>query len=223
MGKNTGTRSRKIGWLSYKQDSQDIDESLVTDVQFDIRGTLLPIDHGQALFTELARLLPWFSDEQLGGIHPVSGADTGHGELILNRRTKLIIRVASAHVPELLALSGKTIHVAGHKLEIGAGKVRPLSRHTPLFAHCVVTGSEDELDFANDIIHLLDEMKIDSRFICGKRQSIQTQDGKVSGFSLMLHGLPIEHSFLVQQQGLGKYRKIGCGIFIPHKSITALT
>jgi CRISPR-associated protein Cas6 len=196
---------------------------LVTDVQFDVKGTLLPIDHGYYLFTELARLLPWFPDEPLGGIHAIPGADTGHGELILNRRTKLTIRVASVRVPELLQLSGQIIEIGGNKLEIGSGKIRPLSRHTPLFAHCVATGSEDELDFTNDIMRLLDEMKIDSRFICGKRQAIRTQDGVVSGFSLMLHGLPVEHSFLVQQQGLGKYRKIGCGIFIPHKSITALT
>ncbi len=183
----------------------------------------MPIDHGYALFTELARLLPWLADEPLGGVHPINGADTGHGELILNKRTKLMVRIASARVPELMNLSGQTIHIGGNTLEIGAGKTRPLSRHTPLFAHCVVTGSEDEIDFTNDIIRLLDEMKIDSRFICGKRQAIRTQDGMVSGFSLMLHGLPVEHSFLVQQQGLGKYRKIGCGIFIPHKSINALT
>jgi CRISPR-associated protein Cas6 len=195
----------------------------VTDVQFDIQGTLLPIDHGFALFTELARLLPWLADEPLGGVHAIHGADTGHGELILNRRTKLMIRMVSARVPELMQLSGQSINIGGNKLEIGAGKIRPLSRHTPLFAHCVVTGSEDELDFTNDIIRLLDEMKIDSRFICGKRQAIRTPDGMASGFSLMLHGLPVEHSFLVQQQGLGKYRKIGCGIFIPHKSINALT
>lgn len=184
---------------------------------------MLPIDHGYALFTELAHLLPWLADEPLGGVHAIHGADTGHGELILNRRTKLMVRIASARAPELMKLSGQTIHIGGHKLEIGAGKTRPLSRHTPLFAHCVVTGSEDELDFTNDIIRLLDEMKIDSRFICGKRQTIRTPDGTVSGFSLMLHGLPVEHSFLMQQQGLGKYRKIGCGIFIPHKSINALT
>ena len=196
---------------------------MVTDVQFDIRGTLLPIDHGYELFTELARLLPWFADEPLGGVHAIHGADTGHGELILNRRTKLMVRVASQRVPDLMRLAGQTIHIGGHVIEIGTGKTRPLSRHTPLFAHCVATGSEDELDFSNDIMRLLDEMKIDSRFICGKRQAIRTQDGVVSGFSLMLHGLPMEHSFLVQQQGLGKYRKFGCGIFIPHKSINALT
>jgi len=79
------------------------------------------------------------------------------------------------------------------------------------------------VDFANDIIRELDELKIDSRFICGRRQSVRTPDGLVSGFSLMLHGLPVEHSLLVQQLGLGKHRKMGCGIFIPHKSINALT
>lgn len=223
MGKNTGSRSNKIGWLSYNQETPSVDESLITDVQFDLKGTLLPIDHGYALFTELANLLPWFADEPLGGVHAIHGADTGHGELILNRRTKLMVRITSARAPELMQLSGQTIHVGGSKLEIGAGKIRPLSRHTPLFSHCVATGSEDELAFTNDIIRLLDEMKIDSRFICGKRQAIRTPDGVASGFSLMLHGLPVEHSFLVQQQGLGKYRKIGCGIFIPHKSINALT
>jgi hypothetical protein len=32
----------------------------------------------------------------------------------------------------------------------------------------------------------------------------------------------VEHSILVQQRGMGDHRKIGCGIFIPHKSTNAL-
>lgn len=223
MGKITGTRSNEIGWLAYHPETRDIDESLVTDVLFEIKGTVLPIDHGYSLFLEVVRLLPWFADESLGGIHAIQGADTGHGELILNRRTKLAIRISSARVKDLMQLSGQTLQIDGKALDIGAAKTRLLTRHTPLFAHCVTTGSEDEVDFTSDIIRLLDELEIDSRFICGKRQMINTQDGIVSGFSLMLHGLPVEHSLLVQQQGLGKHRKIGCGIFIPHKSITALT
>jgi len=223
LGKITGTGSHKIGWLAYQPESRAIDESLVTDIQFDIKGTLLPIDHGYFLFLELARLLPWFADEALGGIHAIHGADTGHGELILNRRAKLVVRIAAARAADLMKLSGQTIQIGGRALEIGSAKSKPLTQHTPLFSHCVVTGSEDELDFTNDIIGLLDEMKIDSRFICGKRQTIRTPDGTVSGFSLMLHGLPVEHSLFVQQQGLGKHRKMGCGIFIPHKSIAALT
>lgn len=195
----------------------------MVDIQFDLDGSVLPVDHGYALYREIARLLPWFADEALGGIHPINGANLGQGEMILSRRTKLMIRVASARAPELMALSGQTVSVEGHALGIGPAKIRKLTRHTPLFAHCVATGNEDEVEFASDIIRLLDELEIDSRFICGKRQSIRTEEGTVSGYSLMLHGLPVEHSILVQQQGLGKHRKIGCGIFIPHKSINAVT
>ena len=195
----------------------------MTDVQFALTGFSIPIDHSYALFTELSKLLPWLAEDPLGGVHAIHGADSGSGELILNKRAKLVIRAATQRTSELGALCGKTITLEGHSLTIGAIKSKPLSLHTPLFAHCVTTGSEDELDFANDILRMLDEMEIDSRFICGKRQSIKTENGTVSGFSLMLHGLPVEHSILVQQQGLGTNRKIGCGIFIPHKSINALT
>ena len=195
----------------------------VSDVQFSLTGYSIPIDHSYALFKELNRLLPWLAEEPLGGVHAIHGADSGAGELILNKRAKLVIRVATERVAELNSLSGQTITLEGHSLSIGAAKAKPLSLHTPLFAHCVTTGSEDELDFANDILRMLDEMEIDSRFICGRRQAIKTDKGLVSGFSLMLHGLPVEHSILVQQQGLGTNRKIGCGIFIPHKSINALT
>lgn len=221
LGKNA--RGDKIGWLAYQAESPAIDESLVCDVHFDIRGSRLPKDHGYAIYLELARILPWFADEPLGGVHPVTGADIGHDELILSRRAKLVVRIASARVGDLMALSRQTLLVEGQTIEIGAGKARPLPRHTPLFSHCVTTGNEDEVEFANDIIRLLDELEIDSRFICGRRQTIRTPDGPVSGYSLMLHGLPVEHSILVQQQGLGNHRKIGCGIFIPHKSINALT
>lgn len=219
----TGKRSIKIGWLAYEPKQRLIDETLITDIQFEIKGTTLPKDHGYALFLELIRLLPWLENEELGGVHTIHGADIGPDEIILGRRGKLVIRALSARMNDLQTLAGKTLRIEGRTLTIGAAKVKPLSRHTPLFAHCVTTGSEDELDFTNDIIRLLDEMEIDSRFICGKRQSIRTQDGTVSGFSLMLHGLPVEHSLLVQQQGLGGHRKIGCGLFIPHKSINALT
>lgn len=195
----------------------------VSDVQFSLTGYSIPIDHSYALFRELNRLLPWLAEEPLGGVHAIHGADSGTGELILNKRAKLVIRVTTERVAELNSLSGQTITLEGHSLSIGAAKAKPLSLHTPLFAHCVTTGSEDELDFANDILRMLDEMEIDSRFICGRRQAIKTDKGLVSGFSLMLHGLPVEHSILVQQQGLGTNRKIGCGIFIPHKSINALT
>lgn len=191
-------------------------------MQFELRGVRLPIDHGLALFEELARLAPWLADEELLGIHPIQGSDSGSGELLLNRRTRMLIRIPVERLDDVLKLSGKAIQVAGNHLSIGAGKVKPLTRHTPLYAHIVTTGSSDEGEFARDIMALLDELAIDTRFICGRQQSITTPIGREAGYSLMLHGLPIEHAFRVQHLGLGGNRKMGCGIFIPHKSIAAL-
>lgn len=196
-----------------------MDEAAVTDVQFELKGGVLPQDHGYMLFQALARLAPWIADEALLGIHPIQGADLGGGRLMLNRRGKLVIRVPRARVDDLLKLSGQTFEMGGGTFTIGAGKLRPLTMHTPLYAHIVTTGSEDEKAFAADIIRLLDELKIDSRFICGKRQTLTTDKGTEYGYSLMLHGLPIEHAILIQQRGLGTNRKLGCGLFIPHKSI----
>lgn len=200
-----------------------MDEAAVTDLQFELKGKLLPKDHGQALYLALLELMPWIADEPLLGIHPVQGAPLGDGQLMLNRRGKLVFRSPRTRVEELLDLKGKEFQIAGNAFVIGQGKLRPLSWHTPLYAHCVTTGHEDERVFTQDILNELDAYKIDSRFICGKRQTLTTAQGVESGYSLMLHGLPMEHALQIQEQGLGTNRKLGCGIFIPHKSIVAVS
>ncbi len=180
------------------------------------------MDHGYALYNELSRLLPWLAHEELAGIHPVHGSDSGTGHLLLNRRTRLVIRIPAKRLEELLGLDGMQIDIAGNTLTIGSGKSKPLTHHTPLYAHLVTTGSVDERTFTQDIMRMLDELAIDTRFLPGKQQSLTTADGVITGYSLMLHGLPVEHAIRVQQLGLGNNRKLGCGIFIPHKSINAL-
>lgn len=150
------------------------------------------------------------------------GADTGGGEMILNRRAKLVIRYPAARLPDLEKLSGQSFRVDGHTLSLGSYKVKPLTQHTPLYAHTVCTGSAEEKAFTQDILRELDAMDITTRFICGRPQKFFDGEKIATGFSLMLHGLPIEHAIRVQQQGLGLHRKLGCGIFIPHKSITAV-
>lgn len=221
MGGLAEARRDKIAWPGEKA-APLVDETAVTDVQFELRGAHIPLDHGLVLFNELARLLPWLAEEKLAAIHPVHGADNGIGQLILNRRTKLVVRIPRERLEQLLGLSGQRIIISGNPLDIGAGKPKPLPSHTPLYAHIVTTGSADERDFTSDIMRELDDLEIETRFLCGKRQTVTTAQGMESGYSLMLHGLPIEHSIRIQQIGLGGNRKLGCGIFIPHKSINAV-
>jgi CRISPR-associated protein Cas6 len=56
-------------------------------------------------------------------------------------------------------------------------------------------------------------------FICGKPQTLQSAAGPLHGFSLMLHDVPPHKSLQLQDEGMGRNRLLGCGIFIPHKSI----
>jgi hypothetical protein len=39
---------------------------------------------------------------------------------------------------------------------------------------------------------------------------------------LMIADLEIEESVRLQQSGLGPYRHLGCGVFIPHKDINEI-
>jgi CRISPR-associated protein Cas6 len=194
----------------------------VSDIQFALKGDALPLDHAWLIYMGLLALAPWMAEEEALGIHPIQGADTGGGQMILSRRAKLVVRSPANRLQDLAHLSGRSFLVAGHTLTLGTTKVKPLTQHTPLYAHTVCTGSEDEKTFTRDIIQHLDDMNISSRFICGRPQEFFDGEKIATGYSLMLHGLPIEHAIRVQQQGLGLHRKLGCGIFIPHKSITAV-
>ncbi len=194
----------------------------MSDVHFELRGRALPIDHGWVLYQALTRLAPWIAEEDTLGIHPVHGANTGAGELILNRRAKLVIRAPAGRLEDLAKLEGQAFVVGTQTLSLGKSRVKPLTMHTPLYAHTVCTGSEDEREFTQDLIQRLDAMNINTRFICGRPQKVFDGEKITTGYSLMLHGLPIAHAIRVQQQGLGLHRKLGCGIFIPHKSITAV-
>ena len=53
----------------------------------------------------------------------------------------------------------------------------------------------------------------------GLLHRINTANGELDSRTLMLADLTIRDSIRLQQSGLGTGRKLGCGIFIPHKGI----
>jgi CRISPR-associated protein Cas6 len=230
MGRRSGhrprsgpDRRREIGWLyDDHAEANEIDISAVSDIQFALKGDALPMDHVWTLYQGLLTLVPWLAEEEAIGIHPVLGIHTGGGDMILNHRAKLVLRSPARRLGDLAKLEGRSFLVGGRTLTLGESRVKPLTLHTPLYAHTVCTGHNDENAFTQDVIRGLDTMNINTRFICGKPQKFFDGEKMATGYSLMLHGLPIEHAIRVQQQGLGLHRKLGCGIFIPHKSITAV-
>ena len=192
------------------------------DLQFDLVGTIIPADNAQLLSDALQSLLPWLGEDSGIGIQHLKGAETNSGDatLNINRRTKLFMRVPKARVDDLQRLVGQTLDLAGHALQIGSFKTREFSPFANIYAHFVDTGSATEEQFVQDVMHELDGyFQLRCGFICGKRQTLQSASGPIHGYSLMLHDVPPHKSLQLQDEGMGRNRLLGCGIFIPHKSI----
>jgi CRISPR-associated protein Cas6 len=192
------------------------------DLQFDLVGTTIPAENAQLLSEALLRLLPWLSDTPGAGIQHLRGAETNTGDatLNINRRTKLFLRVPKARVDDTQRLIGQHLDLAGHSLQIGSFKTRDFSPFANIYAHFVDTGAASEEQFVQNVMRELDgHFQLRCGFICGKPQTLQSASGPLHGYSLMLHDLPPHKSLQLQDEGLGRNRLLGCGIFIPHKSI----
>jgi CRISPR-associated protein Cas6 len=207
----------------------------IVDLLFRIDCPRLPADHAYALSRAVSNVLPWFADDERAGIHLIHGAATGNGWqrpaddpadnrasiLHLSKRTRFILRIPSSRVAAAERLSGHTLDIDGYPITIGSAHTRLLSTQTTLFARHVVTQADTpESDFIEQTVEQLQSMGIIiKKLLCGRLHSLQTPDGELFMRSLMLAELEREHAVLLQQQGLGPGRKMGCGLFIPHKGI----
>ncbi len=195
---------------------------MTVDMVFSIRGNSIPRDHGLVLWRELRACLPWLAAEAHAGIHTIRGAPANDDMLLLTQRTKLVLRLPQARVADAQSLHGRQLDLDGYVLQIGASRQRPLLAFATLYSQLVCTGSDDELEFHGDIAAELGQLDVACQFICGKRRALRAGQTEVRGYSLMLHDLSLEQSTFLQQVGLGEHRKLGCGIFVPHKSIAAV-
>jgi CRISPR-associated protein Cas6 len=206
----------------------------IVDLSFRIACRCLPVDHAHALFDALADRLDWLSADEVAGVHVIHGAASGNGwyrpeesldDLIhLSRRTRLTLRLPAERVSQAEALTGATLDVAGYALEVGEGSIRSLSRTDTLYARYVLGREvEDEEIFLADALEQLQAMGLRVRkALCGRVHRIRTPKGDQQARSLMVAELKPEEAFELQRRGLGEGRKLGCGLFIPHKGIKAV-
>ena len=212
---------------------EDAVPDTVVDAVFDISCRTLPVDHAYALSSSLQRALPWFKGETDAGMHIVHVAGSGNGWqrpaepgalLQLSRRTKLALRIPRHRVAAAGALVDQTLDVDGFPLRVVSIALRPLSRITTLFSRHVATAADgDEILFLRDASAELATLGIrPGRMLCGLAGRIATPAHTVHTRSLMIADLSPAESVLLQQRGLGPERKLGCGLFLPHKDIDDL-
>jgi len=206
----------------------------VVDLVFTLRCKCLPVDHVYSLFEAVQVVLPWLQEESVAGLHAVNVAASGngwmrpddpHALLHLSKRTRFELRVPRHRIADAKKLVGKKLDVCGYAFELRSVSERPLSSITTLFSRHLVAEREltEEEDVLNWVSAQLTKQGITPRkMLCGTRHSIKIPEKNIGTRSLMITGLEVEESLWLQQHGLGPYRHLGCGLFIPHKNITDL-
>jgi len=192
------------------------------DMVFDLEGSTLPAAYRSALWGELLRLIPQLAEEKLVGVLPLRSSVNSQG-MLLAKRAKLVMRIPEKLAePATSGLSGQHLDIAGSTIRVGSAKKRPIQPYPTIHAQ-LVTGSNDEVLFTEDIRNQMEKLGVAGKLICGKRVSINDGQRTIDGYSLVLHDLKPDASLYLQFAGLGKERQFGCGIFVPYKVITGLS
>ncbi len=195
--------------------------SEVVDMVFPLAGHAVNPDYALALWQSLSAMLPWLSDEPDVGILPIAGTSAGSGVLYLGQRAHLTLRLPQRRVADARALSGLQLELGGG-IAIGAARLRALLPTPAQYSPCVVFDCAEEEEFLALCARRLEEIEVSCGLVCGKAKTRTGESGEIHGFSLMLHGLTAAHALRIQELGLGDARKLGCGIFVPHKTATAV-
>lgn len=174
-------------------------------------------DHGYQLFGAISRLLPQVHEPNGIAVLPISGQQIGDRKIQLGKSSRLTIRVASADIATWLPLAGKTLDVAGAKLQIGVPEIRSLIPATALRSRLVTTKNcQDQPRFELELRKQMAAFGVNEQaiFSIGKRRTIRIRDKEVVGYEVIIEGLTADESLAIQTSGLGGRRHMGCGVFV---------
>jgi len=216
-------------WQEDEEKPKKISDNIV-DVVYGLDCRSLPVDHAFALSEAILEHLPWLLDEQGAGIHPINIPEAGNGwlrpeggdEILhLSKRTKLTLRIPSERFDDAALLCGKQLSVAGNNMKILKMRERLLQPLETIFSrYNVLQEGMDEAAFLQEVMRSLQLMGIKPhKMLPGRAHIIRTGEGTLNTLTLMIAELSPEESIKIQQNGLGEHKHMGCGLFIPQKSI----
>ena len=221
-------------WQEKPDNDNDIVADDIQDLSFRFECAELPLDHAGLLKKAVVDALPWMEHEPGAAIHTIHGAASGNGWsrpevdsrdlLQLSRRTRLYVRVPKNCVENAKQLQGMTLDLGQFQINIGAAQNKMLSPSATVFARSVCSGCIDDEDaFISEVAGSLAQQGIQvTKMLCGLSHTIQTEAGMLAARSILISDLTIDESVLLQATGIGEHQLLGCGIFLPHKSLAAV-
>jgi CRISPR-associated protein Cas6 len=206
----------------------------IVDLLFPALGGRVAVDHGYPLYAAISRILPRVHSGELPvAFAPLSGLYLGEGRLALDPGMSFLrARLDHAHVPALLALTGKTLSVRGTPVLLGAPQIALLTPRPALASRCVliddraVLDAKDDEPFLESARRRLTDLGIKGRaevprIAAGRRRGeprrvvIRIHERALVGYSLVVRDLDDADSMRLQEVGLGSRRRMGAGMFVP--------
>lgn len=193
------------------------------DVEFRIAGAgkAISLDHSHQLFGALSKAL----NEDLHnaswlGIHVIRG-DQINDEIVLNRESKIKLRVDIDKINLILKLAGKIITIGKERVVLSSSNIIPILPSLNLHARMVVI--KPYIERQSFIVAAIKQLKEhydielpQSNIIVNeKRKLVKVHDKKIVGYGVTLLNLSDTQSALIQTFGLGGKRRMGCGLFTP--------
>ena len=221
-------------WKETARDPSVQMKEQVQDCAFRIECREIPVDHAWELREQILDVLPWLIDEPQAAIHSIHSASSANGwirpsldsgDMIqLSRRTRLHLRLPMNRIDDARALIGKELMVAGCSILVSEVVQHRLLPSSTVFTRSMDTRQiEDEQAFEENVIHLLSGIGVEpKKLLCGLAHEISCRDQNILARSVLLADLEPSESLRIQENGLGTNGLLGCGIFLPHKSLDAV-
>lgn len=208
--------------------SSDQEDGPFVDLAFAVSGRSLPVDHGYALYAAVSRAVPQLHGAPWLGIHPIDGTSMPP-TVLLNRRSRLRLRLPFERINSGLRLAGSELDVDGNALVVGVPSVHALEPVRSVAARLVVvkltsfplsgTARIDEVGARNavdaELRRQMAAISAEGRLTVGKLREIRVAGRRVLGFSVRIDDLEPEASLRLQVVGLGGKRRMGCGVLVP--------
>lgn len=191
-----------------------IDYEPKVDMCFPVLGKLLSVDHGYALYGAISRVLPVIHENMEIRLKLVRGRYIGNGLLDISPASELVLRLPISKVGQYLGLAGKKLDVVGQGLRVGVPHTRGLIPAAVLYSPLVTTkNGHDQERFEAEVRSQMARLDLKGQLGLGKRRTFQVHGKQVVGYEVLVSELTAPESILLQEQGLGGRRKMGCGFF----------
>ncbi|MCT7966016.1 type I-MYXAN CRISPR-associated protein Cas6/Cmx6 [Laspinema sp. D1] len=188
-----------------------------------VGGELWPSDSNYGFYSALIHQIPELRQLDHWGLLTTPGIPEQRGKILLTERSHFRIRVPASHIPLVYQLAGQTLHIGKHEIRVGIPTISMLQAASALKARIVTIKNGMEVDsFLNAARRQMEALGVKGELSVPtdkdgtpSRKTIKIKRFTIVGFTTLVTGLSDEDSLILQEEGIGGRRHMGCGYFLP--------